>query len=68
MMLMSVQKAGTVKLLTNFHHLLLHHANIADHGYETCSSSLKLRLPYLIGNGVFLLSLTLNFFNKTKAL
>lgn len=61
MMLMSVEKAATVKLLTNFHHLLLHHTYIANEGYELGSSSFKLCLFYLISNGTFLLNLSLKF-------
>jgi uncharacterized membrane protein len=49
----------TEKIITYFHHLLLHHANIADQGYELCNSSFKFCLFYLISNGTFALSLIL---------
>jgi len=38
MILKPVHKT-TTQQLTYFHHLLLHHANIANQGYELCNSS-----------------------------
>ena len=64
-MLTPVEKAATIKGLTYFHHLLLHHAYVANEGYELCSSSFKLCLFYLISNGTFLLNLSLRFKEQT---